>query len=337
MADPSPRLLAQSGVGICHADLAVFQQPWWLEIARGSAKYRELEVRRDGIVVGSLAFIVVTNRFGNKLGFPPIWSHLGGPVVSHDLDTQDRATVIRELISQLPANISLRFVCTSDSPDADVVRLEFKRVGFSHDTEVTYLQYPGDQGILERLSGESRRQIASAPKRVEIVDVDADEFIEFYDTNLRASGKQSYAPLRSARDLIVKGRAREAPQVRVIAARQAKGGPLDAAIAYAWDKKRYYLWMVTHRRTSGAGQSKPHPHAGKYLILDGTEDARRRGLIFDADGATTEGSQTLYRDRLKFPRAEHRDVFFRDTGMYALYKGLRLKLRAQSTKYERGK
>ena len=85
VTDMPSRFLAQSGIAIDHADLTVFEQPWWIEIAKGDSDYRELHVSRNGVTVGSLAFILVTNKLGNKLGFPPIWCHLGGPVVSQDL------------------------------------------------------------------------------------------------------------------------------------------------------------------------------------------------------------------------------------------------------------
>lgn len=324
---PSP-LLLQSGIATDTADLMVFQQPWWIKIAKGDSDFCELQVRRNNVTVGKLAFILVTNKFGNKLGFPPVWSHLGGPVVSQNLDREERVNVIRELIAQLPRNISLRFVCSPATTDADLTKQEFARAGFECSTEITYLQYPSDAGILERLSGESRRQIASAPKKLQVLDIGADEFVSFYELNLAAAGKKSYASLKSARDLITRGQKGDTPQIRVIAAKQKReGAPLDAAIAYAWDNKRFYLWLMTHRFSSDNSLDKPHPHAIKLLILAGTEAARKMGLIFDADGATTAGSRTLYRDRLKFPHTEFRDVFTRDTKMYGLYKRFQLKFR----------
>lgn len=328
------RVAGQSSIGISQADLPVFQQAWWIEIAKGDADFRELQVHRDGVLVGNLVYILVTNKLGNKLGFPPVWSHLGGPVVSQTLTREERAEVIRELVAQLPSNTSFKFVCSPSSSDADLIKQEFERAEFDCSTEATYLQYPNDKGILERLSGEAKRQIISAPKKLQVVDISADEFIAFYKVNLTAAGKQSYASLQSARDLIARGQEDNRQQVRVIAARQKiAGAPLDAAIAYAWDKQRYYLWMVTHRSSSDRdSEHKPHHHAGKLLILHGTEDARRRGLIFDADGATTEGNQTLYRNRLKFPHTEYRDVFSRDTKLYKLYKRLQPKLRVQNAR-----
>ena len=312
--------------GSSHNDLGfpVFQQQWWLQLAKGDADYREMQVRHDGALVGYLPFVVAVNRLGNRLGFPPIWSHLGGPVVNQELEREERATVIRQLIAQLPSKMSFRFVCSSDGPDADLVREEFEKAGFCRLAETTYLQYRDDIGILERLSGESRRQIVSAQNSLEVVDLSAPEFVEFYAANLATAGKRSYASLQSAHNLIVKGTEADPLRVRVIGAKQkSKGAPLDAAIAYVWDQKRYYLWLVTHRISSGSSDPKPHPHAGKLLILVGTEDARRRDLIFDTDGGSSTGSRTLYRDRLKFPHAELRDVFIRDTRTYALYSRIR--------------
>ena len=199
---------------------------------------------------------------------------------------EERAGVIRELIAQLPRNASFRFVCNPATSDADLTKLEFTRAGFEWSTETTYLQHPSDEGILERLFGESRRQIASAPKKLQVLDISADEFVDFYEVNLRESGKKPYAPLQCVRDLIKRGQRGDAPQMRVVAAKHRReGAPLDAAIAYAWDKKRLYLWLVTHRYSSDNSRDKPHPHAVKLLILAGTEIARKMGLIFDADGA----------------------------------------------------
>jgi hypothetical protein len=319
----------QSDYSICHDSLSIFQQPWWLELAKGDSQFRELSVRRYGTVVGCLSFIVVADKLGNKLGLPPIWSHLGGPVVSQALAPKDRAEVMRQLIMQLPGNTSFKFVCSPADENAELARSEFERAGFVRTTETTYLEYPADLGILERLTGESRRQISSSAKTLEVFDIEADEFIAFYDANLKAAEKRSYATLEGAHNLIVRGKSSEPARTRVIAARRREpGAPLDAAIACAWDSKRYYLWLITYRAASNDAP-KPHPHAVKLLILLGTEDARSRGLIFDADGAATRGSETLYRDRLKFPHSELRDVYTRDTRWHTLYKKFRAALRGR--------
>jgi len=330
-APPAP-VQRPSTQGMRHAGLAVFQQPWWLEIARRGEDYRELHVHQDGIVAGSLGFVVATNHVGNRLGFPPIWSHLGGPVVDQALDRSERSGLIRRLVAQLPRNISFKFVCDPNASDADLISHAFREVGFEHRTETTYVQRAQDPDILSRLSSKHKGHLRRADRDLEVVQLDADRFIKFYRSNLEAAGKQSYASLENARDLIAIGQQDDAPRVRVFAARpRSAGSPWDAAIACAWDDQRYYLWMLTRRRLLGglSNGDKPHGDAVKLLIFKATQHARSLNLAFDVDGATTEGAKNLYDDILKFPLVESRDVFIRDTGFYKLYKHLQPALRAQ--------
>jgi hypothetical protein len=49
------------------------------------------------------------------------------------------------------------------------------------------------------------------------------------------------------------------------------------------------------------------------------EHARSMGLVFDADGVTELGTETLYRDILKMPELEHRYLLKREFGLYTLY------------------
>jgi hypothetical protein len=314
----------------CQPDLAVFQQPWWLEIAKRGEDYREVQVRQDGAVVGSLGFVVATNHIGNKLGFAPIWAHLGGPVLNPALSRIEKADVLRRLMAQLPRNISFKFVCNPNGGDADLMRQAFQRGGFEHRAETTYVQRAEDPNILSRLSKKHRGHLKRADRDLDVLQIDADAFIEFYGANLKAAGKESYASLTNARDLIAKGQECSAPQVRVFAARQKAGGSsFDAAIACAWDDKRYYLWMLTRRRLVDSDGRKPHGDAVKLLIFRATQHARDLDLTFDVDGATTEGAKNLYDDILKFPLVESRDVFIRDTKLYRLYKQFQPKYRTQ--------
>jgi hypothetical protein len=322
-----PRQVAgQAGPCDCSESLPVFQQPWWREIAARDEDSREFTVRHEGVVVGRLPFIVVKDRIGNRLGFPPIWSRLGGPIVSQTLDSEEKAAVLHQLLEQLPRSISFKFVCSSTGSDVDLIREAFVAEGFDHRVETTYVQHPDDPGILNRLSAKHRGHIRRADRDLEVIEIGADPFMEFYQSNLKAAGKDSYAPVKNARDLIVRGQNREAPQVRAFAARRkAPDAQLDAAIACAWDDQRYYLWMTTRRRPSPSDllAERPHGDAIKLLILAATEHAHSMNLVFDVDGAITDGAKNLYHDILKFPRVESRDVFIRDTAIYSVYKRIK--------------
>jgi hypothetical protein len=331
--DLQSRLSAPSTHGIRQEHLAVFQQPWWLEIAKRGEDYQELQVHKGGVVVGSLGFVLVTNQVGNKLGFPPVWAHLGGPVLDPALGRNTRADVLRRLVAQLPHNVSFKFVCNPIAGDADLVRQAFRGEGFEHHAETTYVQRCSDRDIMSRLSAKRRGQLKRADRDLDVLQIDADEFVEFYRSNLKEAGKASYAPLTTARDLIVAGQTSGVPQVRVLGARQkVEGSPLDAAVACAWDDSRYYLWLLTRRHYADANGRKPHGDAVKLLIFRATQHALSLNLTFDVDGATTEGAKNLYDDILRFPLVESRDVFIRDTTMYRWYKRLKPTLRAQSIK-----
>jgi hypothetical protein len=300
--------------------LPVFQQQWWVRIARGTARYFEAQVLEDGVVVGILPYIVERRKFAIRWGGCPAWSHLGGPVVSQALSDARKADVLRRLIAQLPRNIAFEFAHCPASKDIPLIRQAFREAGFVHSTQPTYSQPPEAADVMGRLKAKHRNHITSADRTLEVVEVDADAFIQFYAANTSAAGQRCYSPLTIAHDLIATGRAADAPQVRAIAARRKSDGspgqdvPLDAAIACAWDNDRYYFWMATRRyHSDDSREARPHADAIKLLIVKAMAHARELGLTFDADGVNNPGAEKLFRDLLKMPNLEERDVFKRLT------------------------
>jgi len=318
---------AIKSVGFC---LPVFQQRWWIEIAQGKASYRAAIVRKNGDIVGILPYCVSRNRAFMLLGRAPYWSHLGGPAVSQALSDKEKAEVFCGLIEQLPRTISFQIVCGPEAKDADLIRKAFKDTAFLHTTQATYIETLKDPDIMSRLTPKHQGHIRRARKILNVIGLTAEEFISFYQTNLDEAGKKSHSPLNVARDLVAKGQGRRPPQVRVFAARRKKESPedpdppLDAAIACAWDDERYYLWMLTRRRYStDSPHKKPHGDATKLLIAEAINHAREMRLTFDADGVTTPGTEQLYRDNLRMPHKQYRDVFDRPTTLYQLFQKYR--------------
>jgi hypothetical protein len=248
------------------------------------------------------------------------------------LSEERKAEVLHQLLAQLPRNISLHFVCRPAPKDAELIRRAFKAAGFEHLRQITYSQHPNAGSVISRLSRKHAKHIITADRRLEIIEIDADRFIKFYYSTLKMAGKESYFPLHIAYDLIAEGCKRNPPQVRVIAARKrpertegsslvanSDGNVLDAAIACAWDKERYYLWLLARRR-GDSPDGKPHPDAVKLLVVKAMEHARSLGLIFDADGVTTAGSGWFYDKILKIPDMEMRDIYERTTMLAKLAK-----------------
>jgi len=326
------RLAGEQAQAISMKDLPVFQQRWWVEIARGTAHLNEAKVVEGNIVVGRLPYIVQRNKAGFKCGGLFHWTHMGGPVISQDLSGEAKAEVLHQLLAQLPRNVSLSFVFGPASGDVEPIREAFKAAGFERSTQITYSQPPNAESMINRLSRKHAKHIRSADRSLDVIDISADRFIKFYEANLREAGKVSNSPLGIARDLIAAGGERNPPQVRAIAARkrlgrEEEGSPvanseedtLDAAIACAWDNERYYLWRLTRRRDAGPG-GKPHPDAVKLLVVKAMEHARSLGLIFDSDGVGSGGSVEFYEKILKIPNMEIRDVYERPTFLNGLAK-----------------
>jgi hypothetical protein len=298
---------------------------------RLAEKQRVLE---DGVVLGLLPYAVNRNRLGIRFGGNPHWSRLGGPIVSQTLNDDKKIDVVRQLIAQLPRRVSFHFVCDPHLNDVEIIRQVFKEAGFKHTCRTTYLQPPQDAGVMVRLNKKHRTHIRSANKKLDIIQINANEFTTFYQANLDAAGKKAYSPLNVARDLLAESLSAQDPRARIFAARRKKNGdsseypPLDAAIACIWDNSRYYFWMATRRiHSEGSPHEKPHPDATKLLIVKATEHAQELGLTFDADGVTSPGTENLYKRILGLPHKEFREDFLRTTRIALLYERYRYKIK----------
>ncbi len=301
----------------------------------------------DGHVVGSMSYRVTNNRIGIPWVSSPHWSHLGGPVLREALRDEEKTRVygqiIAKLMEQAPRDSSFRFVCSPHANDREFIKHAFINAEFEHTSELTYSVSPNDPDIIGKLSSRCRTQINSAKRTLEITDkIDASQFIEFYKENLKAAGTVSYSPLDIACNLIKRGM--ERGQVRIIAARKKEKQFLyDAAIAYALDttipqdfvdkQRRAYLCWKTRRRVfpEDSPADKPHQGATKLLTLEAARDVGSLGLIFDADGAHSQGGQFHFRDTLKFPTEELRDVFIRQTPLARLYDRVRPGIKRAAT------
>jgi hypothetical protein len=304
-------------------DLAIFQQDWWLRIARGSAPLKEVRVHgSNGAVVGSLSYIVQHNALGIATGASPHLSRVSGPIIDKNLSDQEMTDVVARLIAKLP-NISFTFSISEHAPNACLIRQAFKCAGFDCCEQVNYSQPPADQA--NRLGAKLSEHIKQAHKKLNVVSIDPDRFISFYHDNLKAvDNKKSYFPLEVAKELITISMNRAPPQARILAASRKEpetpcGIPIiDAAICIVWDSERCYYWLSTHRKDS-------HPDATKLLIVKAMTHARRLGLVFDADGANTPGTQRLFKVIFRMPNEERRYIFTRASKWSQLYQRHRSK------------
>jgi hypothetical protein len=304
--------------------LTIFQQYWWLKIARGSARLKEVQVRDpNGVVIGSLPYIVQRNALGIPSGRGPHLSRVGGPIVCNNLSDEEKTIVFDRLIRKLP-NISFTFSISEHIPDARLVREAFKYAGFECFEQINYSQPPED--AIGRLGKKLREHIRQAHKKLDIISISPGDFINFYRANLEAADqKNSYFPLEVAGELIDTCTNSEPKQARILAAskkrpEQSSDKPvLDAAICIVWDKERCYYWLSTRLKES-------HRDAIKLLIAEAMKHASKLGLIFDADGVTTSGTERLYKTIFRMPNEEKRYIFTRTSRWSQLYEDHRYKI-----------
>jgi hypothetical protein len=307
----------QSLEDIDRLKLAIFQQDWWLTIARGSACLKEVQVHdANGVVVGRLVYIVQYGFLGIPLGSGPHLSRVSGPILGNNLRDEEKAIIINELIRKLP-NISFTFTIAEDAPDAHLIRQAFKSAGFACFEQLNYSQPPED--VINRLGKKVREHIKQAHSKLDIINIDSNQFINFYLANLEIYDKKKcYFPLKVAEKIINISVRRDPAQARIIAASRkipngsAEQSVIDAAICIVWDDERCYYWLSTRRKES-------HPDAIKLLIVAAMKHASNLGLIFDADGVNTPGARRLFKTIFRMTTEEKRYIFTRTSTWSRLY------------------
>jgi hypothetical protein len=163
-----------------------------------------------------------------------------------------------------------------------------------------------------------REHIKQAHSKLDVISISPEEFINFYRANLNAARKKSYFSLEVAKELITASISSDRPQARIIAAsrkrheRISEQPAIDAAICIVWDNDRCYYWLSTRRKDS-------YPDAIKLLIVTAMMHARRLGLVFDADGVNTPGTQRLFKKIFRMPIEETRYIFIRTSRLFKLY------------------
>jgi hypothetical protein len=232
-------------------------------------------------------------------------------------------TVIGQLIKKLP-NISFTFSISQHTPNAQLIRQAFEDAGFVCREQINYSQPPEE--VMGRLGPKLREHIKQARSKLDIIDIDPSKFVPLYENNLRASdNKRCYFPLEVAKELIAVGMKREPPQARIIAVSRKKSEQsperaiIDAAICIVWDNERCYYWLSTRRNES-------HPDAIKLLIVTAMKHAENLGLLFDADGVDTPGTQRLFETIFRMPIEEKRYILTRTSIILQLYETQRSRI-----------
>jgi hypothetical protein len=247
-----------------------------------------------------LPYIVTRYGHGIRRGSQYPWLFLDDP--AHGTDARLKATILRKLLAQLPANVSFNFALSPNLSETDLVVQIYKSAGFKilHSETLTYTP-PAEHGdLIDTFSGKSiKGTLRRARRDMEIVEMSPSDFVHFHEMNIESVGKTSHRDFDADRFLLEEGLSQK--KARILAARRKPTAenpgpfPMDAALACVWDSSNgfYKLWRLTYRVGRSDGASEPHPDASKFLILAAMEDAAAKKLVLDTDGYTP-GLEKLY-------------------------------------------
>lgn len=264
-------------------NVPVYMQDWFTGITAHLDEARTFRVVENGMTVGNLSLHIGRNLIGMKQGHNLPWARLCGSVIVPYLADDRKTRIMRELIRQLPKDVSY-FLTLASQADHEAFLAE----GFEPLLEGNYVITPDRLSTLENsFSKMTKRHIRQAERDLLVGSASPDTFIKLYSEHLARRRRKPYVPLGIAQALIEEGLHRD--QCRIFTAQRRDTGEIDAAIACLWDSETYYYWMTT-RRLQIDGESRPQQGAVKLLIWSAIQDAALRGLTFDFDGIGIEST-----------------------------------------------
>ncbi|MBA2961403.1 MULTISPECIES: GNAT family N-acetyltransferase [Ramlibacter] len=264
----------------------IFHEPWWLERATGGA-VEMAEVRSGGRLVAWMPYRV-SRRRGFRVSVQPHLTHLLGPVIDPGTGSGNnqwlhRIDAMEELAGRLPDLALFSQTCHPGLRDV----LGFQARGFSASVQYSAEIAPAAQDQLWRaMRDKTRNVIRKGEKSWRTTELDdPGQFHRLYADNLRHAGQRSYFDLGCVEPLV------EAAQRRGQACIRAaidERGVIGAAVLVVRDASRaWYLMSTRHPGIADNG-------AVSLLVWRSIQDASRRGLVFDFDGISSEGTARFY-------------------------------------------
>ncbi|MGD0493405.1 MAG: hypothetical protein ABSC32_17855 [Steroidobacteraceae bacterium] len=320
------------------SQLPVFQQEWWRSVVARTPGYRENTVVREKQVVGTLPYLL-KSRLGVRVGAIP-WSNLTGPIIADArLSEVDRIRVVDELVKGIPPHVSMRYMFDSDDPNASLYVSIFEKAHFAFEIERNFREPPDASDVFKRVVRRHKNPINQAMKHLDIVDVGPEFFTRFYASNLEWRGRALRADISIATDLLSEGLRRGQTRIRAARSKSVNGDGeyvYHAAVATAEDRTRVFGWMLSyHRPPHGCPLPNGCRGATRYLFLDAVAYAKRRGLVFDVNGAPTSAHMENFVEIIGVTKQVDRFVMVRRNFINSAYVGgKRLFLAAWSPMYK---
>jgi lipid II:glycine glycyltransferase (peptidoglycan interpeptide bridge formation enzyme) len=268
---------------------SLFHEYWWLE-AVAAGRFSEVQVTQGDFVAGRLPFCITKRKGLRTLGMPD-FTHLLGPVVnSSDGKPQTRITnrlsTVGALISQLPPFDFFKQVIDPAPDDglALIDGLAFQMHGFQVGYQYTFqIDCRANlDALLAGMNVKVRQPLRRAEEQRTVVTIDdSQRFVSFYMENLRKMNRRSYMQFDRFPILFSECRARNCGEI--LAAVGPDGAPVAMTFVVWDDRKMYYLMSTRDTAVRDTGSVN-------LLIWSAMKRAHERGLIFDLDGVSNEGT-----------------------------------------------
>jgi len=261
----------------------IFQQDWWLDLVT-DGNYKSVTVKNGDLTIGWLPYLI-RRRWGFNVSDMPLLTHTLGPVVYAGTgrpNTQllNTFAITTELLEKLPKLAHFRQVLEPTVPEA----LAFQAFGCHVKVQFTFIADCRDiQEKWKNMRDKTRNLIRRSQEKNKLsVCNDPEEFLCLYDSNCKAGG--SINRYRSPATAGILMRTMERGQGKVILSRNLKTGAANAGTFIVWDEFKMYFLMST-RATDTADSG-----AVSLLVWEAMNEAHRRGLIFDFDGVSNQGT-----------------------------------------------
>jgi hypothetical protein len=104
-----------SGIPLNISKSPVYMQRWFTDIAEQNDDTRKIVVTEDGKVAGSLIIVLGRNSLGMKQAYNLPWARVCGPNIPEDTCKTRKTEITRQLIKQLPTDVSYFLRCPTSS------------------------------------------------------------------------------------------------------------------------------------------------------------------------------------------------------------------------------
>jgi hypothetical protein len=253
-----------------HLVPTIFHEPWWLEIASDGC-YREATVE-------SLPYLVSRRAFGLTTVGTPLLTHVLGPALAANFSDRNAAhpmkqvSIIHDLIAQLPKAAHISFRLHGGFSNT----LSFDAAGFANSASFTVEVAPSSpEAMWRQMRDKTRNVIRRAQERLTAAEMfDVATFLDFYDANLRDSGRINQYDRRVCGNIM---QASLQHGMGRLIATSTPTGTLQSAIFTVSDRRAEYYFMSTRALHSMNG-------ATSLAIWTAMLHAAEHGRVFDMDG-----------------------------------------------------